>query len=145
MNTVVIIRANGEMKTGKFPKSKNVTVQYTWSTAEYDIQLYGRTTGIAGTENKYDFPPPMDNVLFFGDVILASPTCHLTEEMWVLFYEGIMQFEDIEGSETASEDELDPNEEYTKEGYMKDGFVVSDSELEEEPYKIDINTSPENA
>jgi len=144
MSTVVIIRANGEMKTGKFPKSKNVTIQHTWSTAEYDLQLYGRTTGTAGTENKYDFPPPMDTILFLGDVIIASPTCPVTEDMWTTFYEGIMQFEDLE-SETASEDEIDPDEEYTKEGYMKDGFVVSDSELEEEAYKIDINTSPDNA
>jgi hypothetical protein len=141
MSGVVIIRANGEIKNGKFPKSKNVTLQHTWSTSEYDIQVYAKTNGTAGTENKYDFPPPIDTVLFFGDVIIASPTCNMTEEMWVTFYEGIMQFEDIEGSETPSEDEIDPNEEYTKEGYIKDGFVVSDSELEEEPYKIDINTN----
>lgn len=141
MSGVVIIRANGEIKNGKFPKSKNVTLQHTWSTSEYDIQVYAKTNGAAGTENKYDFPPPIDTVLYFGDVIISSPTCNMTEDMWVTFYEGIMQFEDIEGSETPSEDEIDPNEEYTKEGYMKDGFVVSDSELEEEPYKIDINTN----
>ena len=144
MSTVVIIRPNGEMKMGKFPKSKNVTIQHTWSTPEYDIQVYARTSGNAGTENKYDFPPPIDTVLYFGDVIIASPTCDFTEEMWISFYEGIMQFEDIEESDgERSEDEMDPDAEYTKEGYIKDGFVVSDSELEEEEYKIDINTKIE--
>lgn len=137
----VIIRQNGDVTTGKFPKNKNVAIQHTWSTPEYDIQVYAKTTGVAGTENKYDFPPPIDTVLFFGDIYISSPTCDFTEDMWTSFYEGIMQFEDIDHSETQSEDEIDPDMEYTKEGYQKDGFVVSDSEMDEEPYKIDINTT----
>jgi len=42
-----------------------------------------------------------------------------------------MQFEDIEETEEEEEEIVDG--EYTH-GYLKDGFVVSDNELEEEPY-----------
>ena len=28
----------------------------------YDIYLFGKVNGRANTENKYDFPPPVDNV-----------------------------------------------------------------------------------
>ena len=33
----------------------------------YTIQVYGKTTGRAGQENKYEFPPPIDKTLFFGN------------------------------------------------------------------------------
>ena len=33
---------------------------------EYIVRLFGKTTGRANHENKYDFPPPADNYLFFG-------------------------------------------------------------------------------
>jgi hypothetical protein len=39
-----------------------------------------------------------------------------------------MQFEDIEETEEEEEEGEFSN------GYLKDGFVVSDNELEEEPY-----------
>jgi hypothetical protein len=53
--------------------------------------------------------------------------------MWNDFYESIMQFEDIEGTE--EEEEEMPEGEFSN-GYLKDGFVVSDNELEEEPYTM---------
>jgi len=138
MATVVIIKQNGDVKTGKFSKAKHVTLQHSWTTPTHDIQLYAKTNGAAGTENKYDLPPPMDTQLFFGDLVIASSTGNFTEEMWNTYYESIMQFEDIEDTEDEEEEEDLPEGEYTKEGYFKDGFVVSDSELEEEEYKIDI-------
>jgi hypothetical protein len=138
MATVVIIKPNGDVKTGKFSKAKHVTLQHTWTTPTYDIQLYAKLNGAAGTENKYDLPPPMDTPLFFGDIVIASSTGNFTEEMWNTYYESIMQFEDIE--DTEDEEEEIPEGECTKEGYLKDGFVVSDSELEEEEYKIDIKS-----
>ena len=31
------------------------------SNSKYTISLYGKTTGRANCENKYEFPPPVDN------------------------------------------------------------------------------------
>jgi hypothetical protein len=43
----------------------------------------------------------------------------------------VLQFEDIEGTEEEEEVEGE-----FSNGYLKDGFVVSDNELEEEPYHL---------
>jgi hypothetical protein len=104
---------------------------------QYSIHLYAKTTGRANQENKYEFPPPMDKHLFFGKCILVNPSGELTVEMWNEFYESIMQFEDIEQTESSEEEDLPPGK--YSHGYLKDDFVVSDNELEEEPYKIDLN------
>ena len=57
------------------------------------ISLYGKTDGRANSENKYDFPPPIDNTLFFGSCLLLGKksdkkTClDLTLENWEKIYE----------------------------------------------------------
>ena len=139
--SVVIIHPNGEESLDTLQSFKSYgSLQHTWKTSTYEIHLYAKKRGKAGTENKYEFPPPVDNVLYFGKCLLVNPSGDLTIEMWHEFYESIMQFESIE--ETESEAEELPEGEYTN-GYLKDGFVVSDNELEEEPYKIDLNKKPE--
>ena len=139
--SVVIIHPNGEETVDNIQSFKSYgSLQHTWKAATYEIHLYAKKRGKAGTENKYEFPPPVDNVLYFGKCLLVNPSGDLTIEMWHEFYESIMQFESIE--ETESEPEDLPEGEYTN-GYLKDGFVVSDNELEEEPYKIDLNKKPE--
>lgn len=102
----------------------------------YDIYLFGKTNGRANTENKYDFPPPVDNTLFFGNCLLVScfngtdVISDLTIKQWDNVYEHLFGgFEDL-GSETSSEDELEniPPEFKTEDGYLKDDFVVDDNE-----------------
>ena len=103
----------------------------------YDIYLFGKVNGRANTENKYDFPPPVDNVLFFGNCLLVScfngtnVLSDLTIKQWDNIYEHLFGgFEDL-GSETSSEDELEnvPDDMKTEEGYLKDNFVVDDNEI----------------
>jgi len=134
----IIIHPNGEETIDTLQSCKSYgSLQHTWKTPTYEIHLYAKKRGKAGTENKYEFPPPVDAVLYFGKCLLTNPSGDLTIEMWHEFYESIMQFENIEETENESEDDL-PEGEYTQ-GYLKDDFVVSDHELEEEPYKIDLN------
>ena len=102
------------------------------------IHLYGKKKGRAGSENKYDFPPPIDNELYFGSPIMmqVSPDneiLELTKHVWNKVYNHLFKgFEDL--SATAKMDELEIDEldyiddQYkTKEGYLKDGFIVSDN------------------
>ena len=35
------------------------------------IELWARAVGRAGQENMYEFPPPLDDVLFFGNCLLV--------------------------------------------------------------------------
>ena len=129
--------------------NKNFSCQAKWNVTlsgeKYNIELFGRIEGKANTENKYDFPPPADNLLFFGTCCLIRvdiDTGHLinfTQENWERVYEKLFGgFEDIEAEEEESEDELSsiPKEMKTKSGYLKDNFVVDEDDDTEEEDEI---------
>ena len=56
-----------------FKKVDGFGKQTEWSIklegTKYNVALYAKTIGRANTENKYDFPPPVDNVLYFGSCL----------------------------------------------------------------------------
>ena len=103
--------------------------------------VYGKITGKANQENKYEFPPPIDQTLFFGNCIIM---CKTTEENkpesikakdWEGIYETLYGgFEDIgdEDSENDTEEDEDDTLPRTKTGYVKDDFVIDDGEEDEE-------------
>jgi hypothetical protein len=104
--------------------------------------LYAKNDGKANTENKYDFPPPVDTKLFFGSCALVCSMkdtkgsyvlTDLSLDMWEKMYEKLFGgFEDL--TQTAEQDEYEedelanvPKSKKTKiGGYLKDGFVVDD-------------------
>lgn len=131
--SVVVVHTNGELTMEMKPSGYKSygSLQHSWKTLTHDIQLYAKKRGKAGHENKYEFPPPVDSALYFGSCLLVNPSGDLTPEMWNEFYESVMQFEDIDGTEEEEEEEVEGE---FSHGYLKDGFVVSDNELEEEPY-----------
>ena len=103
------------------------------------IRIFAKTTGRANNENKYDFPPPIDNKLFFGNCAIVAqirdtPTTFkhidLTIPLWDKIYEKLFGgFEDLSASAKEDEEEEDelqnvPSEKKTKDGYLKDGFVI---------------------
>ena len=101
----------------------------------YNISLYGKTSGRANHENKYEFPPPVDNTLFFGNCILINKNAEgdvvdLTTGEWETIYEYLYGgFEDLGESDSDEEDSDDePGVKRTKDGYVKDGFVVGDDD-----------------
>ncbi len=130
-----------------FKKPDHFGIQTEWYAkvdgSKYYVSLYGKTEGKANTENKYDFPPPVDSTLFFGNCALVcrlldqetkeKRLVSITLQQWDKMYEKLFGgFEDL--SATAQQDELEideldaiPASKKTKDGYLKDGFVV-DSE-----------------
>jgi hypothetical protein len=151
MTNIVTISKTGKIKTETVKKaeSKNLykkcklrkdtdfAIRQTWKHKDYWVSIYAKDNGRAGSENKYDLPPPVDSVLYFGAMVLIKHTNEVvvdeeiqdfTKETWLKVYEKLMGgFEDLE-EEEEEDDELDniPDEFKTKEGYLKDGFVVSD-------------------
>lgn len=129
-----------------FKKAVGFDKQVEWGVKldkkKYIASVYAKMEGKHNTENKYDFPPPIDTILFFGNCVVVlfekmddgklEPTS-LSIELWDRIYEKLFGgFEDL--SSTAIEDEMEEDElanisaKYkTKTGYLKDGFVV-DSE-----------------
>ena len=161
---VIIVEKGGSLKTLAvkdfkldelykkcgFKKGEDFVKQIEWN-AKYDgkkyfVEVYAKTDGRPNSENKYDFPPPIDTTLFFGNcAILAylkksdgsAEYVSLSMPLWNKIYEKLFGgFEDL--AATAAEDEAEedelanvPKEKKTKQGYLKDGFVVDSSDTEE--------------
>lgn len=159
--TIVIVEKSGDLKSTTikdfkeeelfkkcgFKKGEDFVKQHDWSVRtggkKYVMSVYGKTDGRANSENKYDFPPPIDSTLFFGScaVVAKDETGAYTDlsvELWNKIYEKLFGgFEDLAATAIEDENEEDelanvPKEMKTKDGYLKDGFVVSDED-EEEP------------
>lgn len=105
------------------------------------ISVYGKTNGRAGQENKYEMPPPIDNTLFFGSLVLVcmdkdDNVVSIESKKWEKIYEALYGgFEDIGSSEDDEDSDLE--DEYddlpkTKSGYAKDGFIVDDEDEEDD-------------
>lgn len=106
--------------------------------SKFFVCVYGKTNGRANQENKYDFPPPIDNTLFFGNVLLimkkGDKFVSMTTSKWKTIYEELFGgFEEIGSEDSEEEDEEEEDEELptTTTGYVKDDFVVDDEEDEE--------------
>ena len=140
-----------EITTQHCPKSalgrSGYSCKTVWSVKLHDndvrIHLWATNKGRAGSENKYDFPPPVDKDLYYGNcVIVATNTdgislVDITKSDWKKIYEKLFGgFEDLV-SESESEDELDsvPSEMKTGEGYLKDNFVVG-SDDDSSPHSV---------
>jgi len=103
------------------------------------IDLWAKTDGRAGEENKYELPPPVDEIIFFGKIALVARVnnevaCNLSVKKWKIIYERLFGgFEGLALTAEADENEIDelaliPASKKTKNGYLKDGFVVDDDE-----------------
>jgi hypothetical protein len=162
--SIIIVEKNGTLKSLAikdfkleelfkkcgFKKGEDFLKQVEWN-AKYDgkkyfIEVYGKTDGRANSENKYDFPPPIDKTLFFGScAILAylkkddsnQTYTDLSLPLWNKIYEKLFGgFEDLAATAVEDEEEEDelaniPKEKKTKQGYLKDGFVVDSSDTDE--------------
>jgi len=130
-----------------FKKSEDFVKQTEWNvkydSKKYYIQVFAKTDGRANSENKYDFPPPIDNKLFFGCCAIVAYLknsdgtklyTNLTLQLWDKIYEKLFGgFEDLAATAIEDENEEDelanvPKEKKTKQGYLKDGFVVDSSD-----------------
>jgi hypothetical protein len=147
MPSFIIIEKTGSLKNAKtadlidlykkcgFKGNEGFSLAHAWSVdfndTEYKLEIYGKVTGRANTENKYEFPPPIDNVLFFGS---CAAILYVNEKMTDM---GTQEFKDImdhlyggysdigDSDEEEEEEEDDTGLPKTKQGYVKDDFVVS--------------------
>jgi hypothetical protein len=156
MPSLILVDKSGKLKSIKtdgldlsalckkcgFKSIDGFALAHTWSVAfneiEYKLCLYGKTTGRANSENKYEFPPPMDNTLFFGSCVVLNIENGIVADLSVKDFEDIMEhlyggFEDVdsEDEEIESSDDEVVGLPKTKDGYVKDDFVV-DSDDEDE-------------
>lgn len=120
--------------------------KHTWKINKFNcyISVFAKDSGRANSENKFELPPPVDNTIYYGSMILIKhddPELdnenaeNLTLDEFEKIYEEMFGgFEDLSKTSEEEEDELDniPDEDKTKEGYLKDGFVVDDDDEEDD-------------
>jgi len=154
MVKIIIIEKNSNLKETEstedniykkcgYTKETNFIIHHTWEvklgSILYKISFFGKNEGRANSENKYDLPPPLDNDLFFGKCALVrldsnDNMCDLNIETWHKIYEKLFGgFENLENTideDDDEEDELDniPSSMKTKDGYLKDNFVIDENE-----------------
>jgi hypothetical protein len=126
-------------KKASFRNGNDFDWRACWPYKDSFITLYSKNGGRSSTINKYDLPPPVDNELYYGtmiclkhdniDIKQSNVFNDLTVEEWEKCYEKLFGgFEALGADDSfSSEEEIDP-ELLTKDGYKKDGFVVSDEE-----------------
>jgi len=152
MVNILIVEKNGDLtisnlknfneeqfyKKCSFRNANNFENRHTWKIGNEYVSLYGKDNGHANSENKYDLPIPLDNVLFFGKLMLVrhktsnyqkNEITDLSLSDWRKCYEKLFGgFESLGEESESSEEEIDPNM-LTKEGYSKeDGFIVDDGD-----------------
>jgi hypothetical protein len=152
---VIIIKRNGDLesksidaihnlyKKCNYRKAKDFENYAEWvveiEDLEYHIQMYGKTVGKANMENKYEFPPPIAETLFFGDCaivqVVEGSLVSLSIKDWNIIYEKLFGgFENLDSTAEQDNNEVDelsnvPKHMKTKKGgYLKDGFVVDDDD-----------------
>jgi len=165
--TIVLVEKTGELKTLSvkdykedelfkkcgFKKEDDFTKQVDWPVKlddkKYMVSMYGKTNGKANMENKYDFPPPVDNKLFFGCCVLVCQVrdevnlkslTNLSLDLWNKIYDKLFGgFENLTltkcDDDDCDDDELAviPKSKKTKNSnYLKDGFVVDDDASDED-------------
>ncbi len=135
----------GFKKAEDFAKQTEWTINLEGKT--YYVEVFGKKVGRANSENKYDFPPPIDNIIFYGNCAILSKVLkpdgtkgysNLSISIWNKLYEKLFGgFHDISDTLVDDENEVDDLENVNqnlktkKGGYLKDGFVVDSSDTDE--------------
>ena len=125
-------------------KKDNFEKRHTWKIDSNNfVSCFSKDKGRESSINKYDLPPPIDNVLYYGSVLLVKHdtaelsndnVSDLSTEDWEKYYEKLFGgFEDLGEEDSYSDEEEIPEHMKTKEGYSKEGgFVVDDDDDEDD-------------
>ena len=153
----IVLTQKAEVKQGKLPaqdgiisldsvktylKKKEVPeILGTYRYKTYTLTLLGHTTGKAGTENKHELPPPFDNTLCFGDIVLIAstyPTTYTkpvpfkTEDYEAFYTKMFGGFEDIDSEDEEEEEDAEEADEVEVEAGVKEKIIVEEVDDDED-------------
>ena len=165
MPSFVVVEKTGSLKSQKagavsdlykkcgFKNADGFSCVHTWTIdfndIEYKLSIFGKTDGKANTENKFEFPPPIDNVLFFGSCAAVLSTENgnigdMTPDEFTDIIDNLYGgYSDIGSEDSDEEDEEISMLPKTKHGYVKDDFVVSSDAEDDDDNFIDDDEEEE--
>jgi hypothetical protein len=162
MVQVVVLSANGEPRTLKtsaiaegapatgaavakaLRKTKPAEAVGTYKWKGGSLTVWGWKEGKAGTENKHELPPPLDEILLFSDAVVVSSSGVLTVEGWKEFYNAAMGgFEDLGSEDSEDEEEEEADEEADEEEVDEEPEAEEDDVSEEESAAEDEESAAE--
>lgn len=170
---VVVLSANGECRQSRLAgevsaatvsklcrKTKPATVIGTYDYGELTLTVWGWSDGKAGTENKHELPPPLDEGLLFGDAVISAAATeddgvqNLSVVQWEKFYEtafkgfhdtGDSDEEDSDGDGDGDADEDGDGENVEDEEDAEDGDADEEDSAASEGDDVDDSGSESDA
>jgi hypothetical protein len=113
-------------KKAGFKTAEGFQEQFVWEVSldeeKYTIQLFAKKTGRL-QKNAYNFPPPIEESVFYGNCLLVCTERNLTAKLWDSLFESIY--------EKYDNDELDDDED-TEELLDDQDSVVAEDDISEE-------------
>jgi DNA-directed RNA polymerase subunit M/transcription elongation factor TFIIS len=122
-------------------KKENPEILGTYKYKTLILTLFGYSKGKAGTENKHELPPPLDNNLYFGDIVLVAstapanyskPTTFKSEDYETFYTKMFGGFEDLDSDEDEDSEEEEEEEEVVAEAEAEAEVVAEEEDEEEE-------------
>ena len=116
---------------GKDDMSRECDFNYKGKT----ISVFAFNNGVAGKENKFELPPPIDQTIYFGCIIVIAHVDNnistITPELFDDFYETVFEgFVSLGGSDTWSEEEEEDTDD--RDFIVDDDYVEFEEGAEEE-------------
>jgi hypothetical protein len=145
---VVVLSTNGEHRQSRMTaapaaetvakllrKTKKPEAVGVYAFEELQLTVWGWKEGKAGTENKHELPPPIDEVLLFGDAVVSAVDADgapqdLTVDEWETFYEEA--FKGFEETASTADDSESEGEEEVEEETADEAVEEEDGSAEEE-------------
>jgi len=139
-NTAVLISKFGELSNITYTSVKNLTTKFstkglgkskilhTWKNT--NISIMGFTSGSEKNINKHELAPPIDTMLYYGDLVVFIKNSNFTVENYNDFYNDVFQFEDLD--DFLIQDEITDMPNKDDDYDYEDGFVIRDGDCDEE-------------
>ena len=136
-------------------KSKNFKLNFKrycdWELDDYVISIFGSKKGKAGSENKFDLPPPEDVDIYFGEILIVKSSNNIIQDLNIDDFNTFIEssfggFEDLGSKDT--EEEYDPElDKYESDFVVDDNEILYDEDYnpeEDEEDEYESSTNEEN-
>jgi len=159
MSVGCILTAKGEVKKCKILDNSMESIQTilkkktqpqvlgNYPYGSIQLTLIGYKEGRAGSENKHELPPPLDEVLFFGDIVVVASKANedwqspinFTPEQYEKFYnKQFGGFDDIDSEDSETEDELIEEEKEEEEKEEKEEEIDDEEDAAEDTEEDEV-------